>query len=675
MKRLPAILTIALALFISAASAAPVAHAQFRDSFGNPYDTREAANAADAAQQAASTEANVQGGLNANGTLTPEQYSAANKAAAETPTPYSPGDKFETTTNGIMAWIASLFAWLVTVAMIVLNYAVHYTVVTMGDYVNKLSAVGVTWRIMRDFGNIALIFGFLAAGIMTILNAEYFGWGKNMLPRLLIAAVLLNFSLFFAEAIVDTGNLFATQFYAQINGGTLPTGAMLNSEGVSGKIMQQLGLQSIYNVTPSEQAALYKNNPMFVGFMSIILFIVLAFVLFSLAFILIARFVILLFLIIVAPIGFAGLAIPKLAGRAKQWWDTLLEQTITAPVLLLLLYVALAVITDEKFLSLGGGKPPNWLGLFGNSADIGGYASALISFLVAMGLLLAVVIASKKLSAFGGEWATGAAGKLSFGVTAWAGRSSAGWLSARAAEGWRRSRWSRAPVLGRAVSGTLERGAKASFDVRGIKHFGGLKAVGVDAGTAQKGGYREWEKERIKQREEYAKTLEQTTGKFLGIPYMRGGGEKGQQKLAEDRKAEAQMAVLELQQDQQRAMEALRAQGATNAQINALRDNQRQELEVARAKVEAYQEEADRTARKPQEGYARGITWGPGSWFRRNKVAAENIKKNARKSRSDRDIDALKGLLERSASSSGAGAGGGGAGGTPPAGGGGGATP
>ena len=52
-----------------------------------------------------------------------------------------------------------------------------------------------------------------------------------------------------------------------------------------------------------------------------------------------------------APIGFAGLAIPMLSKYAGQWWSSLFEQTITAPVLLLMLYIALAVITDVHFLT------------------------------------------------------------------------------------------------------------------------------------------------------------------------------------------------------------------------------------------------------------------------------------------------------------------------------------
>ena len=102
--------------------------------------------------------------------------------------------------------IMGLFAWLLGVASLTLNYAVYYTVITMGTYVHNLTAVGVTWRILRDISNICLIFGFLGIGISTILGSPQYGFSTSLLPKLLLAAVFLNFSLFASEAVIDVGN-------------------------------------------------------------------------------------------------------------------------------------------------------------------------------------------------------------------------------------------------------------------------------------------------------------------------------------------------------------------------------------------------------------------------------------------------------------------------------------
>ncbi|MDO8567069.1 MAG: hypothetical protein Q7R58_02880 [bacterium] len=472
MKRPLTISFIVLALVISAAGAAPAAHAQ---PDGTVYN------------------------VSANGTYTAQPGAgivAPDRAAEGIIKSYAPDE--DSVFNGVMIRIMSLFAWLLGVAAVTLDYAVYYTVVIMGTYVKDLAAVGVTWQIMRDIGNIVIIFGFLAIGISIILNTERLGYGKKMLPMLLVAAIFLNFSLFISEAVIDTGNLFATQFYTQIKGDTLTTSSYLSNtsfiqqienEGISNKIMSQLGLATIYG-SARDGKVLSGANTLFIGFMSMILFLVAAFVMFSLAFILIARFVILLFLIIIAPIGFAGLAVPRLASAAGRWWDELFTQTLTAPVLLLLLYIALAVITDARFLTGFGTtntRADAATGFIGN-ANLPGFASFILSFLVAMGLLLAVVILSKKLSAFGGGWATKWAGRASFGATAFGASA----LTGGAAFALRRGvvqRFNPTSRLGRGVQRLASRGLRATerarMDIRAIPGVGaGLTAMRLGEASA-----------------------------------------------------------------------------------------------------------------------------------------------------------------------------------------------
>lgn len=390
--------------------------------------------------------------------------------------------------NSIMVRIMGIFAWLAGVAMLTLEYAIYHTVVQMSVTIQSLVAIGDTWTVFRDLGNIVLIFGFLAIGITTILNVDWYGKATKMLPMLLIVAVFLNFSLFITSAIIDTGNLFATKFYQSIVGGAVPAPASFGdittagNQGVAGKIMDKLGLATIYGKAQNQADALTlldKANPFLIGFMSILLFIVLAFVLFALAFVLIARFVILLFLIIIAPIGFVGLAVPQLENKAKQWWGMLFKQTLTAPVLLLLLYIALKVIVSTGF-PLGG--TPDWTGTIASS-NLPGFGAIFLSFLIAMGLLLAVVIASKQLSAFGAGQAIKWGGKLSFGATA----LGASTLFGGAAFGLRKGLQRYAPNsrFVRAVSNyALRPLEKAKFDVRSIGGGAALGAIGLgEAGT------------------------------------------------------------------------------------------------------------------------------------------------------------------------------------------------
>lgn len=325
---------------------------------------------------------------------------------------------------GVMTQFMRLFAWFLGVAVVTLDTAVYYTVITAGEYVKGLSAIGVAWRILRDIGNIILIFGFIAAGISLILDVKWYGSANKTIPMLLLSAVFLNFSLFVAQAVVDVTNLAATEVFVQINGGAPPSapsfaGALQNidDEPISNKIMGQLGLTTLYRNALGEGQKLTTGTVLITGFLGILLFLVASFVMFMLAFLLIARFVILVMLMIVAPIGIAGLAVPKMNGIANQWWSTLFSQATSAPVLLLMLYVALAIITDVHFLTgFNVTSHTAWSGSMNN--QIKEFANVLLSFLVGMGFLLFVVILTHRMKAFGASWASKAAGFMTFTVPA-----------------------------------------------------------------------------------------------------------------------------------------------------------------------------------------------------------------------------------------------------------------
>lgn len=611
--------------------------------FGNPVHAQSNGAVDDAQAQAAATAAAAEAESKAPASLSDKPSIGKLTAPADT-----------SSYDGIMSMLMGIFAWLVGAAAILLDGAVYYTVVKMGTYVNNLSAISTAWHILRDIGNIVLIFGFIAIGIGVIVDSGFYGGGTKMLPTLLLAAVFLNFSLFISEAVIDVGNLFATQFYTQINGGMAAgqksfADSGVHTEGISNKIMAQIGLQTIYNVNFEQNKIAFKaGNMWIVGFMSIILFLVAAFVMFSLAFVLIARFVYLIYLIIASPIGFAGLAVPRLEGFAKDWWKSLFEQTITAPILMLLLYVALLVITSPAFLTGFGiigpkaaeGAYLSWL----NGEAVGQLASVLLSFLVAMGLLLAVVVVSKKMSAFGAEAASKWGGKLSFGVAGFAGRNTVGWGANSLAKGLRKTRFARIPLVGTGVVRGLEGVGKSSFDVRGTSYLKDFPMGSINAGDAQKGGYAGALKKQVDSRTKYAEGL-------------RGRDLKGEENY--------QLAVLESGlSDAKKTLSNAR----TVEQVrDATADIKRREAEINLFHKRKGTERGNKTK------YGETLSSYPLSFLAANEEAGKKIKEEAKKSKNDKDVDALRKMLNQGGGEAGAapaaGGGGGAAGGGAPGGG------
>ncbi len=406
--------------------------------------------------------------------------------------------------SDMLLMLMTPFHWLVEFAATLMGASMYYTVVRMGYYIKDIGSLQTAWALFRDLGNILLVFGFIAIGIATILDNVTYG-AKKVLPKLLLVAILLNFSLFFTEFIVDTGNVFATQFYAQINGGSIPTSFNASPEPISNAVMTAVKTSSIYSTVNAKLPAGQKVE---IALLGIIMFLILAFVFGAIAIMLISRFVVLLFLLIVSPIGFIGLAgIPLISSYGKKWWHVLASQTILAPVLLLFLLVVTKMAQSTFVSSITGGV--NY-GTAVSSPGTTSMSGLLLTFSVIIGLLIVSLIVAKSLSNKAAGFATKISGRATFGQVGWLGQKTIGWSGQRLSEKWRSSKIGRSAVFGRIGGDMLDRAAKSSFDVRATKIGGGLSALGIGAGKTKTGGYRGAEEEKIKKTEEYSKSLRPT---------------------------------------------------------------------------------------------------------------------------------------------------------------------
>jgi len=183
-----------------------------------------------------------------------------------------------------------------------------------------------------------------------------------------------------------------------------------------------------------------------------------------------------------------------------------------------------------------------------------------------MGLLLAVVIFSKKLSAFGASQAMKLGSKLSgaslvAGGIGWTGRITAGMAGNYTAKKLRGTAFGRS-FVGRGIAGTLEkRVAGASFDVRNTGLGKAATGIGFDLGKGQTGGYNADLETRVKSYEKAA----------AGIT---GGAKEAAEKVAA-KKARADMEA------------AATTTGTARAeQTVAADENKKQKAEVVRLEEE-----------------------------------------------------------------------------------------
>ena len=449
-------------------------------------------------------------------TMVPDVVFAQDTGAAPTA-----GDKpvalstFEEMMATLMNFFMSAAALLTWLGGVTLNAGMYYGVVKMADFVNGLGAINLAWGVLRDVGNIVLIFALLAVGISTIIGAQSYG-AKTLLPKVILVAIVLNFSLFITKVVIDSGNIIATQFYKEIVGGEIhpPFGGASESgdAGMSGRLMQDLNLTTLYNPAlgagnENKSQMITMSGIIMVGIIGVIFFLITAFVFFALGFMIISRFVILVFLMIISPLAFVAQAVPYLQSQWKKWLETLISQTFFAPAVMLLLLISFNITRDIK--NVLGSPAVSQLASAGNES-----AQIALSFLIAIGFMVASMLVAKQMSAFGGSMAQRLAGKATAGTLGFMGRNTVGWGSARVRDAITEGKFGeklRSSETGRRISQFADKGARASYDARASSNIKGLEKVGISMGAgAGKGGYSGGVEALVKERTKYEESLTQT---------------------------------------------------------------------------------------------------------------------------------------------------------------------
>lgn len=331
--------------------------------------------------------------------------------------------------TGIAFIFLLLSGMILGLAGTVFNWVVIRTVFQFGTYFGTNDGMLIAWGVMRDVANIGLLFGFIFMGVLLILNVDGGGHGhgggmsaKKAIPRLIIFAVLLNFSLFASQAVIDVANAFSSSFATLAGesctgntstGNAEADGASMNNEecsnvGISGQILKVAGLTSIWDSENRDVMGAMKNlldrpYSYAVSLIMLSIFVLItAMVLLAGSILLIIRVVILSLLMVTSPIGFAGMAIPKLQGIATMWWSKLMSQAFFAPVYLLLIFISIKL---TEGLMEGEATLANAL-IANQGNSVAGNMQVVMVFMVVIGFMIGSLIMASKMGATGASFAT-----------------------------------------------------------------------------------------------------------------------------------------------------------------------------------------------------------------------------------------------------------------------------
>lgn len=376
----------------------------------------------------------------------------------------------------LLAWLSAVLVGWMGMAM---DFALRYTVF-QNPISQMYAGVVVSWTIVRDFSNLFFIFIMVYIGIMTMVGQGSFGT-RQLLAKVIVVALLINFSFFITSFIIDLSNVVAFQIRS-----TIAPPDQYISMSMTGAMRVEYNYQGIdpaENLTPWKGALVYLAR--FVVNM-------IAFWVFFQALILIAvRLVVFVFLIVFSPAAFLCSILPGTSKYYSQWKQHLIDQALVAPVFLFLVLIITTVLKTNFNTDASAN--------FANKAVVD-LASPVIFIYVLSGLMFIFALRiTKKLSGDVGKSALtigntvaglavaggiGFAARQTLGRAALAVSNSEGVKDAMAkggARGW---------VATKVWRGS-EKTAKSSMDFRDAP---GAKKLGLGDWNKQKGGYNQTRK-------------------------------------------------------------------------------------------------------------------------------------------------------------------------------------
>lgn len=209
---------------------------------------------------------------------------------------------------------------------IMLNLSIRKEFVSDPPFIDK------SWKVIRDFSNMAFIFVLLYTGIATMLGTP--GWAKTV-RNVIIIALLINFSLFFTKVVIDAGNILAVGVYESIKAGNPSL-----SEEIS-KGFKPQGFLGATNVSDAMDAII-------VFLLAAVVSGYAGYIFFKASLLFLGRLIAFWFLMIVSPFAFISITLPK-GNVFSQWWGLLLNQAFVAPVFLFLLYLIMQIANAGIF--------------------------------------------------------------------------------------------------------------------------------------------------------------------------------------------------------------------------------------------------------------------------------------------------------------------------------------
>jgi hypothetical protein len=255
--------------------------------------------------------------------------------------------------------VFGIFWWFTSIAGKFLDFFINYSTSSL-TYAQGSDFVHRGWALVRDISNIFFIFVLLYIAIGTILNLSQVDT-KKMLTKVIIIALLINFSLFFTKIVIDASNILARAFIGSmqinvtdVNGNPIESNVQQFSVAIVAKFNPN---QLLDDKEGSPYYEFKKESPNTASTLRLVMLLagiailaVMVWTFFKVGLFFLARVITLWLVMITAPIAFISIVlpfnIPKLGHQ--EWTKNLFSAAFMAPIFLFFMYLII-VFLDMGF--------------------------------------------------------------------------------------------------------------------------------------------------------------------------------------------------------------------------------------------------------------------------------------------------------------------------------------
>lgn len=263
----------------------------------------------------------------------------------------------------------------------------------------RSGAVELGWVMVRDVSNLFFVVILLVIAFATILHIEAYNY-KRLLPKLLIMAILINFSKTIAGVVVDFSQVIMNFFVDAFSG--VGYGTFISGLGLT-EFLKLDSLDSIESDTGKKVAAeaITLFNVISGYILAAVMLAITTTVVLIFLIVIVIRVVAFWILIILSPLAFLCAILPTTQKYWTRWWTEMGKYAIVGPAVAFFLWLGLAIMASGD-ANIGDTLTKAGVGVSSASGVMGVFNMTLISkYVVVICFLLAGLKVTKELGIAG----------------------------------------------------------------------------------------------------------------------------------------------------------------------------------------------------------------------------------------------------------------------------------